>query len=228
MKEHADREMSSNPFEKRAQAYTCLFCALAWLFSYPSQEEATEFSNPAFFDSCWNLATLLGITDDALAQVQQDILDRPESLQAASADLRAEHTRLFISYPKKLSLEGSHWKGHRTQTALLTGERHAVDLEYRTLGLKRKENSKEPVDHVVSELDFLAYLCDAEAQAWHGNDTASAQEWMTTRKRFIAVHLRDMATGLADGIDELSSNAVVRFSGALLRVTVCSAETNYH
>lgn len=58
----------------------------------------------------------------------------------------------------------------RTEFSLAHGERAAVGLEYRKLGLKNRPGNGDPFDALVSELDFLSYVTSLEARAFEGGD----------------------------------------------------------
>ena len=78
----------------------------------------------------------------------------------------------------------------------------------------------EPADHLVSELDYAAYVTAAESQAWKGDDAANAREWKLLRDGFIKEHLHYCAFGVADAVLDATSNEHVRLHALLLKAVV--------
>ena len=133
------------------------------------------------------------------------------------SDLRAEFTRLFYGYPRLVPLTGSRWVTQgRTEFSLAHGERAAVGLEYRKLGLKNRPGNGDPFDALVSELDFLSYVTSLEARAFEGGDAGSAREWELLRLDFCAHHFGELASGVAQAITQHSDNAFLALYAWLL------------
>lgn len=92
------------------------------------------------------------------------------------------------------------------------------------MGAVRKAGSTLPCDHVACELDFVAFLAAAEAQALEEGRMSLACELKQTRERFVRDHLRDLAIGVSTEVQRLSSNPHLLFFARLLRAFIaCSA-----
>lgn len=206
----------------RVAACVSLFRLLAWVFSYPSKTEAEEIVSKEFFDLCTQLIDEAGLEQMMLSDASRvfaDSFDKKTSLNIK--DYRIEFTRLFISPPPRISLEGYTWIKNRSDVSKRHGEKFAVSQDYRQLGLKMKADAKDPYDHLTSELDYMSYVANAEAQAWDAGDIASAREWRALGRSFMQDHLVDMAKGVSAETMRLSENVVIRFCAALL-FTICT------
>lgn len=212
------------PLARQAAARSSVFETLAWLFSYPSREQARESTSEGF------LARMARTLEDAALG---DTVARPlfvvcekEALQAEEQRvdrLRIEYTRLFVTPPRLVRMEGSHWVKRRTPLSRSKGEGFAVAQAYRELGLARKPEAKDPADHIVSELDYVSYVAAAEARAWEGGDAASAHEWRQLAESFLACHVSELATGVSSEVLRLSNNPFMRLYAGLLHDAVASA-----
>lgn len=207
----------------RTDALAHLFLLLSRAFSYPSKEEAAYLSSRTFMYDAFSLLELANIEDDHCVQSSLSFCNGA----ALDADFRAhslrlEQTRLFMSMPRLIPLEGTKWVKSGGSLAARQSERFAVEAVYRELGLRVRKGSPVPADHIVSELDYAAYVTAAEFQAWQGSDAASAHEWKRLRDEFIDLHLADLAFGLADAIQEKSHNVFLRGHACMLAAVVRS------
>ncbi len=202
----------------RPSALAALYALLARLFSYPEHRQAEEHTSLELLDRVRGLLAGLGLGEG----LPVDLATRFETWAAASPttrarDLRAEFTRLFYSYPRLVSLVGSRWVVQgRTEFSRAHGERAAVGLEYRKLGLKNRPGNHDPFDALVSELDFLSYVTSLEARAFEGGDAGSAREWERLRLDFCTHHFGELARGVARAITQHSDNAFLALYAWLL------------
>lgn len=198
----------SNAAASRPSALSALYALLGSLLSYPDRVQAEQRTAPAVLGQVRDLLAALGVGD----ALPVDVGARFEAWAAKDAsargrDLREEFTRLFYGYPRLVPTTGSHWvRRGRTEFSLARGERAAVGLEYRKLGLKNRPGSAEPFDALVSELDFLSYITSLEARAFEGGDAGSAREWELLRRDFCEHHFRELAFGVAQAIARHSDN----------------------
>lgn len=202
----------------RPSALAALYALLARLFSYPEHRQAEEHTSLELLDRVRGLLAGLGLGEG----LPVDLATRFETWAAASPttrarDLRAEFTRLFYGYPRLVSLVGSRWVVQgRTEFSRAHGERAAVGLEYRKLGLKNRPGNHDPFDALVSELDFLSYVTSLEARAFEGGDAGSAREWERLRLDFCTHHFGELARGVARAITQHSDNAFLALYAWLL------------
>ncbi len=202
----------------RPSALAALYALLGHLFTYPERRQAEEHTSLDLLDRVRGLLAGLGPSEG----LPIDVATRFEIWAAASPtararDLRAEFTRLFYGYPRLVPLTGSHWVVQgRTEFSRAHGERAAVGLEYRKLGLKNRPGNRDPFDALVSELDFLSYVTSLEARAFEGGDAGSAREWERLRLDFCTHHFSELARGVARAITQHSDNAFLALYAWLL------------
>ena len=202
----------------RPSALAALYALLARLFSYPERRQAEDHTSIELLRQVRELLEGLGPREG----LPVDVAVRFEAWAAKSPtargrDLRAEFTRLFYGYPRLVPLTGSRWVTQgRTEFSLAHGERAAVGLEYRKLGLKNRPGNGDPFDALVSELDFLSYVTSLEARAFEGGDAGSAREWELLRLDFCAHHFGELASGVARAITQHSDNAFLALYAWLL------------
>lgn len=202
----------------RPSTLSALYALLSQLFSYPDRHQAEQRTSSDVLGQVRELLRSLGVVEG----LPVDVAARFEAQAAYPAvlraqEVRAEFTRLFCSYPRLVPLTGSHWvRRSRTTFSLDRGERAAVGLEYRKLGLKNRPGNGEPFDTLVSELDFLSYITALEARAFEGEDAASAREWELLRTDFCTHHFRELAQGVAGATVRYSDNAALGLYAWLL------------
>lgn len=202
----------------RPSTLAALYALLARLFSYPERRQAEDHTSIELLRQVRELLEGLGPREG----LPVDVAVRFEAWAAKSPtargrDLRAEFTRLFYGYPRLVPLTGSRWVTQgRTEFSLAHGERAAVGLEYRKLGLKNRPGNGDPFDALVSELDFLSYVTSLEARAFEGGDAGSAREWELLRLDFCAHHFGELASGVARAITQHSDNAFLALYAWLL------------
>ena len=202
----------------RPSTLAALYALLARLFSYPERRQAEDHTSIELLRQVRELLEGLGSREG----LPVDVAMRFEAWAAKSptvrgSDLRAEFTRLFYGYPRLVPLTGSRWVTQgRTEFSLAHGERAAVGLEYRKLGLKNRPGNGDPFDALVSELDFLSYVTSLEARAFEGGDAGSAREWELLRLDFCAHHFGELASGVAQAITQHGDNAFLALYAWLL------------
>ena len=207
----------------RTDALAYLFLLLAHAFSYPSFEQAKWLTSQQFLLRAIDLSELVGLESDTLFEAALRFNEAAaQDAEKRAHDLRVEHTRLFYSMPRLVPLLGTRWVQSGGSLAARQSERVVVDALFRELGLKLQTGKFEPADHIVCELDYAAYVTAAEYQAWKGEDAASAHDWISLRNTFMSEHLADTAFGIAQAIDETSTNVSLLFHAALLEAVVQS------
>lgn len=85
-----------------------------------------------------------------------EIADAHQDIEA----LRSEHTRLFAPGQPSVQPYGSYWlEGEQSRTG-----RSAIEVSalMRRHGLDAERHAGLPSDHLVTELEFMAYLADRE------------------------------------------------------------------
>ena len=204
----------------RARSLSKLYVSLAAAFTYPDRQQAAELTSAEQIEKCQLLVVGAGHAAGIPAPICERFKRWSDKDEDARIDgLRQEFTRLFYTYPLRIRLCGSDWaKANRTQFSINRGERAAVGLEYRKLGLKNQRDTNEPFDSLVSELDFLSYLAFSEARSIQFGDAGSAHEWERLRSKFGTHHFNELAQGVAAKIAEETDNAFLAFYAAMLGI----------
>lgn len=65
----------------------------------------------------------------------------------------------------------------------------AIQREYRSMGIASVGFGEAP-DHVSTEMELMAHLCDLEARNWADGQTRVVDETLNLQHRFLAQHLR--------------------------------------
>jgi TorA maturation chaperone TorD len=120
--------------------------------------------------------------------------------------LQEEHTRLFAVNPDGpvcFPYESAYLTDHGESPGLLIAE---VARCYRTAGLEVAPKAHERADHVSVELEFMAYLCDAEALAWGRGSHDEARLALLQEQDFLHHHLGQWLSGFARAVSASTSN----------------------
>ncbi len=64
-----------------------------------------------------------------------------------------------------------------------------LESEYAKMGLSTVRTVQEAPDHVAVELEFMAFLCQREAEAWEENDLPQALQECRRQSNFLRKHL---------------------------------------
>lgn len=140
----------------------------------------------------------------------------------ASADDRArEYVRLFASgvdgglCPPNESFYVTRAKGGGMAELLAR-----LDQDYREAGF-RGSRSKEPADHVATEMEFMSLLCAREAAAWRSADPADLTAVLEVEDRFLRWHLATWVPPFAERVGRATGflgfyGSAVRFAQAFV------------
>ncbi|MFQ5909825.1 MAG: molecular chaperone [Thermoplasmata archaeon] len=122
---------------------------------------------------------------ESLRKIQGD--DPKESHTVLSATF----TKLFRGVKRTTSPPPPYESLYRSGAeTVFGGESLQVRQEYRRFGLTMaQEYGGEPPDHISFELDFMAYLCSLEADAWSKENPQEASRLLKAQKRFLEEHL---------------------------------------
>lgn len=113
------------------------------------------------------------------------------------AALQDDYSRLFIDSPAVPLLESSYLRDGAPGTGALLG---TLESEYMGAGLHLLGSRGVSPDHVVVELEFIAFLAGKEAEAWQSRQISHALEVLSHEKRFLDEHLCQWAPLLARAI----------------------------
>lgn len=185
----------------------------AALFLYPGQGRLTKLaaasgelqrrgdSLVAFpFFGLWQrlLTTLHGLVEGGTAKVEEDYM------------------RLFLVNPQALPYESFYLDPQRRATGWILAQ---LEGEYAKRGLALSPSLQETPDHVAVELEFMAFLCDLEAQAWERRDLRESCQALKWQHGFLDQHLkcwfpafaRQVAAADHEGLYALAAEAANAF-----------------
>ena len=172
----------------------------------PTDEELAEMATAArqaLADDCGNA------TGDAAGRwnlsCEKALLIHLAALNDTEEDLgtriRSEYAELFIGpRPPLAPLYESMYVGHPRR--LLTVVTQQVRDAYERSGLTPAKRNRVPDDHIGYELEFMARLCEHEANAAEAGDAEEEWRWHGAQQRFLADHLARWVEPFCERVEE--------------------------
>ena len=114
------------------------------------------------------LITLRGLAEDETTEVEE------------------EYVRLFLVNPEAPPYESFYIEPQRRATGWIMAQ---LEREYDQAGLILSPEFGELSDHVAVELEFMAFLCDQEAQGWDKDILAEIFQALERQREFLGQHL---------------------------------------
>lgn len=71
---------------------------------------------------------------------------------------------------------------------------------YREAAADLPSTSRERLDHVGIELDFMRFLCEEESRLWRSGDAGEAARYRRIQRRFLTAHLAPWVPGYCQRI----------------------------
>jgi len=138
--------------------------------------------------------------------------------------LSTEYTRLFIG-PGHLPCppyESVYRVDVPAQERGLVMGRVTVDAlqRYRQAGLDIASSHKDLPDHVGTELEFMYFLCQKEAEAWEKSNRQQALEWLEMQQEFLKKHLSQWIPAFSEAVEKASNVQFYSILAALVRAYV--------
>jgi putative dimethyl sulfoxide reductase chaperone len=175
MKNPDQAETSSDP-ATRAAARAQLYRLLAAIFGHEPQRDLLDGLY------CETVQTLLFRSDLDLGE--EFLANPPATLQN---ELAEEYTRLFLGPGKHISPHESVQL--RRGSGTLWGEETVLVKRFiEAAGFDFEDDFNGIPDHISVELEFLAKLAEAEAEAWAADNGASANNILEWQRDFISRH----------------------------------------
>ncbi len=136
------------------------------------------------------------------------ILQAPEALDLDA--LGCEHVRLFSIGPG-----GTPCFPYESHQLGLSGEEAGwlvarLEVTYAAAGLHLGDVVGQRPDHVAVQLEFMAFLCAAEADEWERPARAAAVEALAHGRSFLRLHLGHWFSGFARDVEERSVEPLYR------------------
>jgi TorA maturation chaperone TorD len=156
------------------------------LFLYPDAERQANL---------FVAARELQVVSDSLAAFaffgpwQQLLTTLDELTESETEEMETVYTRLFLSNAGGTVCQASEsgYLDPRGQAAgwIVAQLEHA----YAAAGLRLASTAQELPDHAAVELEFMAFLCDQEAQAWEAAALAVGLQMLERQGAFLKQHL---------------------------------------
>lgn len=162
----------------RSQAY--------WLLSRLMCEAPTAELLTAILESAGSAERIDKSVDADLARLR-DAAYAVHGDEQRLSELAAEFTRLFGGISARNGLPPVE-SAVREGRAL--GESAAAVAQfYAEAGYPQPCPEAGPMDHLATELRFLAFACYSEARAWRNKEQTAAREWLEREQRFLDEHV---------------------------------------
>jgi TorA maturation chaperone TorD len=197
---------------------------LAKSFLYPAASLAEAVANGDYAEAAGEVCIALGeeggpLGDGALGDALEGLaVYGGRDHDALLHELRIEHTRLFIGAPGPvISPYGGIWRAQRYGAApvlFVSNEALAVEQAMRSAGIGNPQGSKEPLDHIGSELEFAQYLCLVLAGAERPHEKAELSE--AGYREFVSKHIKSWNRDFADAVLAQSESPFFQAAARLL------------
>ncbi|GBD10655.1 Chaperone protein TorD [bacterium HR23] len=166
-----------------AQGRQGVYRLLASLFFYPEGERLTTLAAVA---RALDRMPLAGFT---LFPVWRRLVDTLSALAPARLpDLQGEYAALFLRSTQEGALPPREGVSHGLSGPALGELLGRLQEVYREAGLTLSE-AGYPADHIAVELEFMAFLCGKEGQAWQGQDLGAGLAVLSRERTFLDEHL---------------------------------------
>ena len=108
--------------------------------------------------------------------------------------IEEEYVRLFSVNPQAIPNESVYINPEGRARGLIIAH---LEAEYAAAGLALSPAAVEAPDHIAVELEFMAFLCDQEVQAWEAGDGETAAQVRRQQNSFLHKHLQKWFPGFA-------------------------------
>ena len=138
-----------------------------------------------------------------------------QNLEEARVDIAADYARLFLGMSAS---PVSPYESVFTspEHLLMQDSRDEVLAMYRGEGFSYSSEDNLPEDHIGTEMEFMAALCQKEIDALEGGDIEEASRVAAVQKAFVSDHL---AVWLPQFCDQVESRAKTLFYGGVAEIT---------
>jgi len=153
-----------------------------------------------------------GIQEIEVLRKQAGEVNRDELITRLGVD----RTRLYRGLKRGYGPPPPYESVYQDSHTVMAGSALQVKKAYSDRGYLPPPIGNEPPDYVGIELDFLRFLCSAEAAAWRSRDKNKAQEYMNTEYDFINNHV---VSWIPRFYDEVLTHAREDFYRGIARLT---------
>ncbi len=207
-----------------AQARGNLYALLALCFYEPTSNLAADYLSGALSEAFKESAVVL-----PAGSLPQSVSNLVLSAQNAAdvqpedclKELHLEYMRLFVG--PKMPVSPPYESVHREDTSadehgLMMGSvTVAVRQVYMQNGLDLAAGHKDLPDHIGTELEYMYYLCQREADAWEEESLTLANSWIDNQRAFLQEHLWKWTPAFCRLAEENTTSAFYKAITGILR-----------
>ena len=188
---------------REANAATARTWSLGWrtlagAFHGPTQQWLEGLRDGAVTTALWEATRWLGSDrerfSDALG-ISNDFVAKQQvrNIEDVLRDISAEYDRLFIGRTGPVEAppcESAYRERDAAGAVMASGARtSAVEELYRTYGMQPSLSQRDLPDNIATELEFMCFLTQREAEAWEKGEVETAKELRRAQLRFVEEHL---------------------------------------
>ncbi len=207
-----------------------LYSALAEALKYPSMELLNSHENHFLLNALGEFSEVISVSKilrnetKELAQWLNDLpkvtAEGDEPVHRFLGKLEVEYNRLF--YGPFAPLVYPYESVYLDVDGLVMGQSAvAVLQQYREVGLAVSPEFKDLPDHIVVELEFMAYLCAKEAESCVFKQSDKALEYLRKESDFIKKHLNAWVLNFCDKIIAESKSVFYPSLAKILSAYLC-------
>lgn len=160
---------------------------LSDMFVFPDEKNYSMLLEEEFISELSNCFNMFPDADKR--DVNRVICSFSASLGGLTLDyMQSEYSRIF---GHSISTECPYYETEYGKAHIFQQSQSLADVAgfYRAFGLERSETSKERIDHISTELEFMYFLIFKENYAAHHNKKEESAICIDAQKKFIKDHL---------------------------------------
>jgi TorA maturation chaperone TorD len=121
---------------------------------------------------------------------------KKDQLDKARLDLAIEYAGLFLGV-RRVPAHPSESAYFSEGQLIMQQPRDEVLKLYRSMGVDKSSQFKEPEDHIALELQFMTHLCEKTNEALQNADFREAKRCLEVQRDFLRKHLGQWVPDLA-------------------------------
>lgn len=188
---------------REANAETARTWSLGWrtlagAFHGPTQQWLEGLRDGAVTTAFWEATRWLGSDRERFADALETsksfvTKQRDRDIEEALRDVKGEYDRLFIGRTGPVEAppcESAYRERDAAGAVMARGARTSpVQEVYRRYGMQPPLSQRDLPDNIATELEFMCFLTEREAEAWEKGEVETAKELRRAQLRFVEEHL---------------------------------------
>lgn len=191
----------------------------------PSANLVEALLDDRYEDDVLSILCELSCSKEDISEVEKVFTQLKSSVKDAQQileEMQIEHTRLFY-HPKSPALNiyettflNSGEEGAEKPMLFVSQEASHVEKSYKEAGLTMK--TKEPADHIVTEMEFMMNLYGRKAIALQNDDTEELEKIQKFIKNFEEMHFDKWGYEFFEGLETESTILSYQLIGKIAKV----------